>query len=855
MIPLRIETRNLGAIPHAEIDLSGITLAAIAGPNGAGKSTLFTLAPTFALFGISKNGCSVDHMVRRGTTEMTVTFDFEHRGETYRVIRTRSTKGRGKSTLELQRLDKDEDRGLLRWVSESGTTIRETEEKIRALLNLDPETFTASSMILQGRHNEFTAKPPGQRKAVLAQILGLEVYDQLLEKAREKERAANLALEKTKAKVAELKEKLQAKEGLENDLAGIKAELEELAGHIEAREAELRKAEDLIRQLTIKAERAKDLEKQIIALADEINEKRKEILKLQEQVDRAKKVLDAEPQILAKTAEFEQVKQQVAVLQTKKPRLAELLAEERKIVAEVAKLEGQIAKIAPQIKSLEDLLKNAAVFQQAASEYEELLAMLEHYDRLADEWNDLSAAALNAEREAASWDRTIEANLAGMEEILVEKRRQAELLDQVSCQGTEMAKTCPLLASARDAQREIDTIQEKMERLHKAVNPHISKWQDLLKRRDSLQYNLQEHKRLKEQAARLRPKAEQASKMEANAKLLETLREQKKQAEELKAEYSGRLEILQPEIQSLSQEISTLADLEGRLPNLERWAQAKEQLPAARQVVTTAQERIEAINQEIAAKEVQASQLEKERTELSISVTRDLPLAQAAVREIKENIGLLRDRQNTLHAQAGKLQAHLEDLSRSEDECRRLTTEIEPLAKELARWQTLIKAFGKDGIPALIIENAIPELESISNEILSQMTRGKHSVRFETQRDAKSRAGQIETLDIIISDWTGDGPYETFSGGEQLRIDFAIRFALAELLARRAGSRVEWLTIDEGLGSQDAEHRALVLEAIKAVADRFKKVFVITHIEEAKSFFDQVIYVEPNGAGTEVKVS
>lgn len=134
------------------------------------------------------------------------------------------------------------------------------------------------------------------------------------------------------------------------------------------------------------------------------------------------------------------------------------------------------------------------------------------------------------------------------------------------------------------------------------------------------------------------------------------------------------------------------------------------------------------------------------------------------------------------------------------------------------------------------------------------MSKGEHSLKFETQRDLKSRAGVAETLDIIVSDWHGERPYETFSGGEQLRIDFAIRFALAELLARRAGSRVEWLTVDEGLGSQDAEHRGLVLEAIKAVADRFKKTLVITHIEEAKACFDQVIYVEPNEAGTDVDV-
>ena len=216
----------------------------------------------------------------------------------------------------------------------------------------------------------------------------------------------------------------------------------------------------------------------------------------------------------------------------------------------------------------------------------------------------------------------------------------------------------------------------------------------------------------------------------------------------------------------------------------------------------------------------------------------------------------LQEQQNLLHGQAGGLRTKLDDLKTADQERKQLLLDMEPLSKELVRWQTLVKAFGRDGIPALIIENAVPELERISNEILGQMSNGKHSLRFETQRELKSQKGAVtETLDIIVGDWAGERPYETFSGGEQLRIDFAIRFALAELLARRAGSRVEWLTIDEGLGSQDAKHRELVLEAIKAVADRFRVTLVITHIEEAQAMFDQRIYFEPKGDGVEVLVA
>ncbi|MNP39002.1 hypothetical protein D3C76_1325540 [compost metagenome] len=66
---------------------------------------------------------------------------------------------------------------------------------------------------------------------------------------------------------------------------------------------------------------------------------------------------------------------------------------------------------------------------------------------------------------------------------------------------------------------------------------------------------------------------------------------------------------------------------------------------------------------------------------------------------------------------------------------------------------------------------------------------------------------------------------------------------------------MEWLTIDEGLGSQDAEHRALVLDSIKSVSSRFKRVLVITHIEDAQAAFDQVIRFDNADGGVEVFVA
>ena len=56
--------------------------------------------------------------------------------------------------------------------------------------------------------------------------------------------------------------------------------------------------------------------------------------------------------------------------------------------------------------------------------------------------------------------------------------------------------------------------------------------------------------------------------------------------------------------------------------------------------------------------------------------------------------------------------------------------------------------------------------------------------------------------------------HELFSGGEAFRIDFALRIAISKLLARRAGTALQTLIIDEGFGSQDEEGLAHIMEAL-----------------------------------------
>jgi exonuclease SbcC len=185
-----------------------------------------------------------------------------------------------------------------------------------------------------------------------------------------------------------------------------------------------------------------------------------------------------------------------------------------------------------------------------------------------------------------------------------------------------------------------------------------------------------------------------------------------------------------------------------------------------------------------------------------------------------------------------------------------LQSQREEAVRQVGYYKQLERAFGKDGVPALLIEQALPEIEMRANEILDRLSGSVMTVRFITQSAFKDKRREDfrETLDIQISDGSGTRDYELYSGGEAFRVDFAIRLALSEVLAQRAGARLQTLVIDEGFGSQDTLGRQRLIEAINLVKLDFSKILVITHIEELKDAFPARIEVSKTERGSKAEI-
>jgi DNA repair exonuclease SbcCD ATPase subunit len=162
--------------------------------------------------------------------------------------------------------------------------------------------------------------------------------------------------------------------------------------------------------------------------------------------------------------------------------------------------------------------------------------------------------------------------------------------------------------------------------------------------------------------------------------------------------------------------------------------------------------------------------------------------------------------------------------------------------------ELLADAFGPNGIPALLIETAIPELEAEANRILSGVME-RLQVTIASQRALKT-GGVRETLEILVSDDVSERPIGNLSGGERFCVDLALRVGLSRILARRAGRPMRSLYIDEGFTSLDHSHLQRAVDLLGSLRNEFDAIVLVTHLQElADAFADRILVTRgPEGS-------
>ena len=772
---------------NAEIDFSGIHLACLSGPNGAGKSTLLD-AVTWALW--EEGRSRTDDLIKLGKDEMSCELEFFSDSELYRVYRSRSKSfknAQGKSSLEFQIFNpKDQ-----QWTSLTLSSVRQTQDLITKTIRMDYETFVNSVYLRQGKADEFTLKKPAERKQILADILGLGIYDKLCDASKLKINEIEKTIGYEESSISELKTKIQAEDKIKTDCESYKPILEkeekklkEISESLKLKEAELNKMKE-------KEAHLNSLERTALSHKSLIQTLEEKLTNLKSKYEKYDTLIKNRTYIENEYKKHLDIQKKLELYEREKELYSQILQErnllELQLKNEVTKsLKDSLSKVETnglELKHDKELillnLKKLAETKSDLNNKIDTLLLHKHSEpcplckgEIKDKQKVIESYRLelnNLEKE----EKGLSGSLKQKDNELLEKRKRFNEILGISKGEFEKAKEHVLTQEKEN----ISFIREIIEKLNSAMASL-----------GNLKYD---------------------------QNLYNELKKSLKEGENIVLKQKLLLEA-ESETQTLSNEIKNLTL---------KINSSREDLAKLEKSITEQKKQTENIKELIYEAEELRKKENEERGQLN-EVKKQLIIAEQALTDIENSKKLVKEKE----------------------------LKINNLMTEKKYFDILEKAFSKNGIQVALIETTVPEIENEANRILNRLTDNQMHVALKTQKEKKSSTGIIETLDVIIADNAGSRNYELYSGGEAFKVNFSLRLALSRLLANRSSARLQTLIIDEGFGSQDSSGKERLVEAIRSIQNEFELILVVTHIDELKESFPVHIQVTKEPEGSKVKL-
>jgi exonuclease SbcC len=852
MIPVNLKIQGFLSYKElVDINFEQLHLASITGPNGAGKSSILD-AMTWSLFGYAR--ARNDQVINQQSETALVVMDFEYEQQLFRVRRTKQLD----KTQILEFYIRDQD--AQQWRALTEHSVSDTQKRIQSTLRMDYDTFINASFFLQGKADQFTQLTPGDRKAILSNILGLEIWEQYLKKTKEIRKDLEFEKKRLESILFEIDKELADEEQLKIQLAQTQKDLVEKNKSKESHnllidQAKLLDSARVNAESQIKQQKS-DIEK-ISSTLDKTRKRQHELSMqletLQNQVQNAAQIEENYKQWLQIRLELDELNKKSVVYQKAKQELINIQHE----------IDNEYKSLSTQKKFLDEKHIEIEQYKRTLPEIEQELAF---FINKQDEFSIFISNKQKLHEKIQNLQGEISARrekIRHLEHLNNEKR---EHLKEFRGAGPECPFCSQPLTQDHKQKYENLIIKEGVER--KGIIEEENKLiEQFTKEINEARIELKKIEAIENESTLTQ---NQITERRVNKNHMQNSIDewQKKQSSEYQTilqQLENRFfeEKYQSQMASLHQEIeeinfdedkhSSFQQLENQLRGTEEKYRnletARGKLEPITKQLTDLLGDIKNDEQELADKSEKLKKMQNEFEKLYANLPDIL--------QLKKELDSIDIELSQISRRLGADKQRLDTIERKKVDKEKIQAELDQLIVAISRYQKLEEAFGKNGVPALLIEQALPEIEAHANELLDRLTIGQLSIHFETQSEYKDKKRQDkkETLDILINDANGHTrAYEMFSGGEAFRINFAIRLALSQVLAKRSGARLQTLVIDEGFGSQDHTGRSRLVETINQVKRDFSKILIITHLEELKDAFPGRIEVEKTPSGSQAEV-
>jgi exonuclease SbcC len=524
--------------------------------------------------------------------------------------------------------------------------------------------------------------------------------------------------------------------------------------------------ETLIRNNESRLQKRDELKSAIDQLSSEIKNREAKLSEAE------KKLRIAEIQ----AGEVEQKRKDVKRLQDELAELRRRNDDERdKQDRSLREINARISDCDSEIRNNLQLLDKAEEIRKREREYREL-------GKRKEELDDLKSRIADQRRELERIDDKVSARTErskiwaeNQKRQIEEQKKLASELDSVPCnQSPDLVGSCPLIAAAREASEKIPELEKGLEELWQGAEEYTPEEKQIV---DSINaklkelttnYDQSEYDRIFERYSEL--KVYDWSKLVSD------------------------LHVAQARIDGLQKQAELFRDQKEK--TIDEYSAGEETFKSKAVEKTSEIQRLESELKDYPVPDIEALRKRKKDIEVEIS-------------------GLI----TALGEAKGKL-AGLDDLERENEKYRgdldTLQVELKQIERDIADWRFLETACGKNGLQALELDSAIPQISAIATEVLQEFGR-EWSVSVNTVRASADKKRDIETFEIITSSPDGVKELDKLSGGEQVWVEESLRKAVAIYLINHSGRDYRTLFQDEADGALDPERaQAFLQTAFKA---------------------------------------
>jgi exonuclease SbcD len=786
-----ITLQNITCHKSTNIDLDGVRgICALEGPNGSGKTTAIEAIP-LAFFGHAPSRKDLPSLLPLDSDGIgVIEVAFRSAGKKY--LARRSFKKTPKTFKQEAYLFAAEDYNAEKPdydKAQAGPKVEDVKNRCITLIG-DPALVFAGIFSSQNESGDLVDLDPSERKELFAKLLGSEKYLKLSEIAKEKASADNAIIESHRARIERLKIELADEENDEMTIKTLKIQIATLNESIESENEAATAAQETLAGLEVLR---KDRDKSAAALA-EVSTRKEEI-----------------------KTEGTLVKSQKAKYEAAEANIKEMEATLSSAREAKEKLDEINAKLADNNKQVSELK------QKANGKTIEAAKVKAAYDDQVSKWALKKAHAINElKTKRASGKKPLEKAVNDLSLEVQAKRTEAEnakkrakLLEGFP--DVEACRTCPL---AKDGIEGRDSLAEI-----------VKAGKALVKKLDEAKAALEEYD------------VETASLEEKQASLAPT-------SDDIDESLQSKAKVLTDESLVLLNESTALAE---SVAQVGKPVAALKQLAAGAKAAEQGLDEAKGARVEIAKWDAKLESLRteyKKRDDQSKSIiVPEIPddaAARAAVNAIRVKIKELQAGVAAGSRALGTAEATIAAHQKRRDEVITLAAGIKEKDDAIGVYNALHKAFGKDGIPQLIVDSAVPHYQDIMTELMTHFG-SKWSIQASTQKEVNKGASIKEVFDIIVDDGHGGRDIKTYSGGEKRLLKNVTRVAFSLLQAERSGKGLKVLVLDEATENMDHVNIDSFMKMLKSKSDQFSQIFVISHNDYVLSAMPNRILFNRNG--------